>query len=66
LTPTGNDHQTQLMPIQNWLGRSTHSAAFAAENFCLRALTVVDNRTRERVEIEVGQGVKGDDVVGTL
>jgi len=32
----------------------------------LRALTVVDNYTRECLAIEVGQSLKRDDVVGTL
>ena len=32
----------------------------------LRALTVVDNYTRECLAIEVGQSLKGDDVVGAL
>jgi len=32
----------------------------------LRALTVVDNYTRESLAIDVGQSLKGDDVVNTL
>jgi putative transposase len=32
----------------------------------LRALTVVDNYTRESLAIDVGQSLKGDDVVATL
>ena len=32
----------------------------------LRALTVVDNYTRERLAIDVGQSLKGDDEVNTL
>ncbi|WP_085941381.1 IS3 family transposase [Herbaspirillum rubrisubalbicans] len=32
----------------------------------LRALTVVDNYTRESLAIDVGQNLKGDDVVNTL
>ena len=32
----------------------------------LRALTVVDNYTRESLAIEVGQNLKGEDVVNTL
>ena len=32
----------------------------------LRALTVVDNYTRESLAIEVGQSLKGEDVVKTL
>lgn len=32
----------------------------------VRALTVVDNYTRECLAIKVGQSLKGDDVVGTL
>lgn len=32
----------------------------------LRALTVVDNYTRESLSIEVGQSLKGEDVVNTL
>ena len=33
---------------------------------CLRALTVVDNYTRECLAIEVGQSLKGEDVVRVL
>jgi putative transposase len=32
----------------------------------LRALTVVGNYTRESLAIDVGQSLKGDDVVATL
>ena len=32
----------------------------------LRALTVVDNYTREALAIGVGQSLKGEDVVATL
>jgi len=32
----------------------------------LRALTVVDNYTRESLAVDVGQSLKGDDVVATL
>jgi putative transposase len=32
----------------------------------LRALTVLDNYTRESLAIEVGQSLKGEDVVNTL
>lgn len=32
----------------------------------LRALTVVDNYTRESLAIDVGQSLKGDDVVATF
>ncbi len=32
----------------------------------LRALTVVDNYTRESLAIDVGQSLKGEDVVATL
>jgi putative transposase len=32
----------------------------------LRALTVVDNYTRESLAIAVGQNLKGEDVVNTL
>jgi putative transposase len=32
----------------------------------LRALTVVDNYTRESLAIDVGQSLKGEDVVNTL
>ncbi|OON33512.1 transposase [Izhakiella australiensis] len=46
------------------------SMDFVADNLFngrrIRALTVVDNFSRECVAIEVGQGLKGEDVVGVM
>ncbi len=46
------------------------SMDFVADNLFngrrIRALTVVDNFSRECVAIEVGQGLRGDDVVAVM
>ncbi|CAO97919.1 Transposase, probable fragment [Erwinia tasmaniensis Et1/99] len=47
--------------------RSMDSVADNQFNWCrIRVLTVVDNFSRECVAIEVGQGLRGDDVVAVM
>src|SRR3569832_2153829 len=56
----------QLVTAMNqiWIMDFVSDALFDGRR--LRALTVVDNYTRESLAIDVGQSLKGDDVVNTL
>lgn len=58
------DRPTLTGPNQLWSMDFVSDALFNGSKF--RALTVVDNHTRECLTIKIGQSLKGDDVVTAL
>src|SRR3569623_1421935 len=56
----------QLVTAMNQIWSMDFVADALFDGRRLRALTVVDNYTRESLAIDVGQSLKGDDVVNTL
>ncbi len=57
-------HSPLLIPNECWSMDFVMDALFDGQRF--RALTVVDNYSRECLEIEVGQSLKGEDVVRVM
>ena len=56
----------QLVTAMNQIWSMDFVADALFDGRKLRALTVVDNYTRESLAIDVGQSLKGEDVVATL
>ena len=56
----------QLVTVMNQIWSMDFVADALFDGRKLRALTVVDNYTRESLAIDVGQSLKGEDVVATL